>query len=67
MPYADRYYGESSPFTNMTTENLRYLTLKNSIADLVRFANEVDLPFDKNNSSSATKAVSQIQPIQIII
>ena len=35
---------------------MQHLTLKNSIADLTLFAKTVKLPFDKNGSSSATKA-----------
>jgi len=37
---------------------MQYLTLNNSIADLVNFARNVQLPFDKTGSSVATKAVS---------
>ncbi|MCJ1472519.1 hypothetical protein MMC13_001167 [Lambiella insularis] len=51
-----RYWGTSSPYTSLTTENLQYLTLKNSIADLTHFANTAHLPFDKNQSSQASKA-----------
>lgn len=40
-----RYWGFSSPFDDLTTENLQYLTLENSIADLTNFANTVKLPF----------------------
>lgn len=32
-----RYWGQSSPFAELTTENLQYLTLQNSIADLTYF------------------------------
>lgn len=51
-----RYWGWSSPFTNLTTENLQYLTLKNSIADLNHFALTAELPFDTNGASNADKA-----------
>ena len=51
-----RYWGESSPYTNLTTENLQLLTLKNAIGDLTYFAKTVDLPFDKNKSSNAPQA-----------
>jgi len=51
-----RYWGESSPFDSLTTKNLQYLTLKNSIADLTYFANTIDLPFDTNHSSNADVA-----------
>ncbi|KAJ5107885.1 Peptidase S28 [Penicillium angulare] len=51
-----RYWGESSPYAELTTENLQYLTLENSVADLVYFAKNVKLPFDKNSSSNAQNA-----------
>jgi hypothetical protein len=41
----------------LTTENLQYLTLENSIADLTYFAENVKLPFDKKRSSNAQNAV----------
>ncbi|RFU32968.1 hypothetical protein B7463_g3370, partial [Scytalidium lignicola] len=51
-----RYWGFSSPFTELTTENLQYLTLKNSIADLNHFALNAKLPFDLSGASNANKA-----------
>lgn len=33
-----RYWGESSPFLELTVKNLRYLTLENSVRDLGYFA-----------------------------
>ena len=51
-----RYWGQSSPFDKLTTENLQYLTLENSIADLTNFARNAQLPFDKNASSNAPQA-----------
>ena len=51
-----RYFGNSTPFANQTTENLQYLTLKNSIADLTYFARNVELPFDTNHASNAPQA-----------
>lgn len=48
-----RYWGVSSPFADLTTENLQYLTLENSIKDLTYFANNVKLPFAKHGSSNA--------------
>lgn len=53
-----RYWGNSSPYQNLTTENLQYLTLENSIADFTHFAQTVDFPFDPTHSSNAGKAVS---------
>jgi hypothetical protein len=46
----------------LTTQNLQYLTLENSVADLAYFANTVSLPFDPNNTSQAAKAVSPSSP-----
>lgn len=40
-----RYWGSSSPYENLTTENMLYLTLNNSILDCTYFANNVKLPF----------------------
>ena len=51
-----RYWGKSSPYEKLTTENMQYLTLENSIADLTYFARNVQLPFDKNGSSNAPQA-----------
>ncbi|KAB8296041.1 hypothetical protein EYC80_008849 [Monilinia laxa] len=51
-----RYWGESSPYENLTTTNLQLLTLKQAIADFVYFAKTVDLPFDTNHSSNAATA-----------
>jgi hypothetical protein len=53
----DRYWGDSSPYLELTTENLQQLTLENSIADLTYFAKNVELPFDTNSSSNAQNAV----------
>jgi len=51
-----RYWGNSSPFADLTTKNLRYLTLNQSISDFTYFAKTVELPFDTNQSSNADKA-----------
>ena len=51
-----RYWGFSSPYPDLTTDNLRYLTLENAITDLTRFAREVQLPFDVDGSSNAANA-----------
>jgi hypothetical protein len=51
-----RYWGTSSPVQVLTTKNLQYLTLKNSIYDTTYFANNVNLPFDSNGTSKASKA-----------
>ena len=57
MIYSDRYWGQSSPYQSLTTENLQYLTLQNAIADLTHFAETVNLPFDPQGTSKASKAV----------
>lgn len=51
-----RYWGISSPFEELTTENMQYLTLRNSIADLNYFALNANLPFDTHGASNADKA-----------
>ncbi|GAB7347161.1 hypothetical protein MBLNU459_g3279t1 [Dothideomycetes sp. NU459] len=51
-----RYWGNSSPYPELTTENLQYLTLKNSIDDLTTFARNVRLPFDTKRTSRPSKA-----------
>jgi hypothetical protein len=50
------YWGFSSPFEELTTENMQYLTLENAIADLNYFALVVKLPFDTTEASNADKA-----------
>lgn len=51
-----RYWGQSSPYPQLTVENLQQLTLKNSIQDMVYFAKNVRPPYDLQGSSSADKA-----------
>jgi hypothetical protein len=51
-----RYWGFSSPFQELMTKNMQYLTLKNSIADLNHFALTVNLPFDTTGATNADKA-----------
>ena len=51
-----RYWGTSSPYDRLTTKNLQYLTLENSILDTTNFANNAPLPFDRNGTSAASKA-----------
>jgi len=48
-----RYWGTSTPFDVLTTENMQYLTLENSIKDLTYFAKTVKLPFATHFSSNA--------------
>jgi hypothetical protein len=54
--YSDRFWGDSSPYADLTTENLQLLTLHQAIQDFVYFAKTVDLPFDTDHSSNADKA-----------
>jgi hypothetical protein len=51
-----RYWGTSTPFFDLSTKNLQYLTLKNSILDLTYFANNAKLPFDPEQKSHPKKA-----------
>jgi hypothetical protein len=51
-----RYWGESSPFENLSVKNLQHLTLENSIHDFSYFANNLVLPFDSSGKSSPAKA-----------
>lgn len=51
-----RYWGKSSPYQNLTTETLQYLTLDQSVQDLIYFAKNVNLPFDPNGTSKPDKA-----------
>ncbi|GAB7359605.1 hypothetical protein MBLNU230_g6789t1 [Neophaeotheca triangularis] len=48
-----RYWGTSTPFTELTTANMTYLTLENSIKDFTYFANNVKFPFAHHASSNA--------------
>ncbi|KUJ11410.1 uncharacterized protein LY89DRAFT_624714 [Mollisia scopiformis] len=51
-----RYWGESSPYTDLTPANLTYHTVAQSVQDMTNFANNVQLPFDKSGNSNAAKA-----------
>ncbi len=51
-----RYWGESSPYEQLTVKNLRHLTLDNSLKDLTHFAKTFVPPFDDSGASSADKA-----------
>ena len=37
-----RFYGESYPTSNMTTENLRYLSSEQALADLARLIGNIE-------------------------
>ncbi|KYK54996.1 hypothetical protein DCS_06957 [Drechmeria coniospora] len=51
-----RYWGKSSPYPELTAETLQYLNVGNATADLVYFARNVFLDFDKTQSSRPSKA-----------
>ncbi|OAA57779.1 Peptidase S28 [Cordyceps fumosorosea ARSEF 2679] len=51
-----RYWGDSLPFDKMTTKNLRYLTLDNAMRDIIYFARNVKLSFDKDGSTHPDNA-----------
>ncbi|TQV94337.1 serine peptidase [Cordyceps javanica] len=51
-----RYWGYSSPYANLTTDNLQHLTLDQHLHDLVYFARNVNLTFDPAGSSKPDKA-----------
>lgn len=51
-----RYWGTSSPYAELSTKNLKYLTLENSILDFIRFAETAELPFAPEGGSNATAA-----------
>ncbi|KAB5554368.1 serine carboxypeptidase S28 [Coniochaeta sp. 2T2.1] len=54
--FEHRYWGESTPYEVLDNKALQYLTLNNSVYDLVNFARNVKLPFDTNSSSNAPQA-----------
>ncbi|SMQ50107.1 unnamed protein product [Zymoseptoria tritici ST99CH_3D7] len=49
-----RYFGKSIPVENLTTANMKYLTLENSMQDLVYFARNVQLPFAREADCGST-------------
>ena len=51
-----RYWGMSSPFSDLTTANMTYLTLPNAIADLTYFAQNAQLPFTNNGTIKSNAA-----------
>ncbi|KAK3316878.1 serine-type peptidase-like protein [Apodospora peruviana] len=51
-----RYWGESSPYSVLTVQNLTYLTLENSIRDMTYFARNFVPPFDTTGKSAPTEA-----------
>lgn len=51
-----RFWGTSSPYTNLTAETLKYLTVDQAVKDMTYFAENVVLPFDRSGKSNAPKA-----------
>ena len=50
--FEHRYWGRSSPYSELTTANLTYLTLENNIQDMIHFARTVRLPFAKHTNAA---------------
>ncbi|KAK4156143.1 peptidase S28 [Chaetomidium leptoderma] len=50
-----RYFGGSSPYDGFNSETLQYLTMEQAAADIVNFAQNVTFPFDKEQTSVASK------------
>lgn len=51
-----RYWETLSPFAGLTTEDMKHLTLKISIADFTNFAKNARLPFNLNSTSTVDNA-----------
>ncbi|KAK4233586.1 hypothetical protein C8A03DRAFT_38691 [Achaetomium macrosporum] len=51
-----RYWGESSPFQELTVANLTHLTLENALKDHTYFARNFVPPFDTSGASAPDKA-----------
>lgn len=51
-----RYWGESSPYQDLTVQHLRYLTVDQALRDFTYFANNWVPPFDTSGKSKPTKA-----------
>ncbi|KAG8929884.1 hypothetical protein FRC02_004917 [Tulasnella sp. 418] len=49
-----RYWGQSSPYDVLSTENLKYLTLENSMEDIKYFVGNVKLPFAPSKGVTST-------------
>ncbi|TLD10195.1 hypothetical protein PgNI_05425 [Pyricularia grisea] len=55
-----RYWGESTPYKELTSENLQYLTLNNSIHDMIYFVNNFKAPFDDAEGATSPDRVPWI-------
>lgn len=51
-----RYWGESSPYPDLTVEHLQYLTVDQALRDFTYFANNWVPPFDTSGKSKPSKA-----------
>lgn len=51
-----RYWGYSSPYPDLTTKNLQYLTLNQSISDFTTLAEQLRPEWDPEGASRASKA-----------
>ena len=51
-----RYWGESSPYEDLTVANLTYLTVDNALRDMTYFAETFVPPFDTSGKSRPSKA-----------
>ncbi|CAK7197945.1 hypothetical protein SEUCBS139899_000596 [Sporothrix eucalyptigena] len=51
-----RYWGESSPYPDLTVEHLQYLTVDNALRDMTYFAENWVPPFDSSGKSKPSKA-----------
>lgn len=56
----NRYYGDSVPYANLTTDNLAYLTNEQTIADFAYFAQHATFPGVADNASLAAPAAPWI-------
>lgn len=48
--------GQSSPYIELSTTNLKYLTIEQSVQDMVNFARNCNLSFDYSGSSNSDEA-----------
>jgi hypothetical protein len=53
-----RYYGDSQPFSNWSTPNLKFLTSEQALADTAYFIDQMNLKFKHENG---------VQPDWIVI
>ncbi|KAG8897694.1 hypothetical protein FRB99_007983, partial [Tulasnella sp. 403] len=55
-----RFFGKSSPWPDLTTEHLKYLTVDQSIEDLAYFVQNVQLPWNATQYNSRPDSVPWI-------